>query len=237
MIPGGEWENTYRKIYIHILQKTRVRPSNNIFRIKTEGVDVKQLMWKWWKHTVDLCEIGLACHLQWVLFGQVAKYKPLINKASRKDTSKRSSVLGRENPISLTPSRSWKDLAHEFYSNTLVCLKGSLGFDWLNKTLLRCWLRFLGVFCFCFFSPDILGVSPLASPLSPYSLSSDPSSRDSSPSRDSSLFAANPRHPVIIHSSGKKFGFTLRAIRVYACDGDMYTVYHMVWVRAALDKL
>ncbi|XP_028272971.1 microtubule-associated serine/threonine-protein kinase 3 isoform X3 [Parambassis ranga] len=76
---------------------------------------------------------------------------------------------------------------------------------------------------------DIFGISPLASPLSPYSLSSDPSSRDSSPSRDSSLCAANPRQPIIIHSSGKKFGFTLRAIRVYACDSDIYTVYHMVW--------
>ncbi|MED6237031.1 hypothetical protein ATANTOWER_017978, partial [Ataeniobius toweri] len=76
---------------------------------------------------------------------------------------------------------------------------------------------------------DVFGVSPLASPLSPYSLSSDPSSRDSSPSRDSSLCTTNSRQPIIIHSSGKKFGFTLRAIRVYACDGDMYTVYHMVW--------
>lgn len=81
---------------------------------------------------------------------------------------------------------------------------------------------------------DIFGVSPLASPLSPYSLSSDASSRDSSPSRDSSLFSANPRQPIIIHSTGKKFGFTLRAIRVYACDGDVYTVYHMVWVRIHL---
>nr|XP_020472577.1 microtubule-associated serine/threonine-protein kinase 4 [Monopterus albus] len=76
---------------------------------------------------------------------------------------------------------------------------------------------------------DVVGVSPLASPLSPYSLSSDPSSRDSSPSRDSSLCSTNPQQPVVIHSSGKKFGFTLRAIRVYACDGDTYTVYHMVW--------
>ncbi|XP_060916944.1 microtubule-associated serine/threonine-protein kinase 3 isoform X1 [Labrus mixtus] len=77
---------------------------------------------------------------------------------------------------------------------------------------------------------DIFGVSPLASPLSPYSLSSDPSSRDSSPSRESSsLCTNNPRQPVVIHSSGKKFGFTLRAIRVYACEGDVYTVYHMVW--------
>ncbi|XP_056287784.1 microtubule-associated serine/threonine-protein kinase 4 isoform X3 [Pseudoliparis swirei] len=76
---------------------------------------------------------------------------------------------------------------------------------------------------------DVFGASPLASPLSPHSLSSDPSSRDSSPSRDSSLCNAAPRQPVVIHSSGKKFGFTLRAIRVYACDGDIYTVYHMVW--------
>ncbi|XP_016336082.1 microtubule-associated serine/threonine-protein kinase 4-like isoform X4 [Sinocyclocheilus anshuiensis] len=76
---------------------------------------------------------------------------------------------------------------------------------------------------------DIFGVSPLASPISPYSLSSDPSSRDSSPSRDSSLSGVICRQPIIIHSSGKKFGFTLRAIRVYACDSDVYTVYHMVW--------
>lgn len=88
----------------------------------------------------------------------------------------------------------------------------------------------------CSYFTDMFGVSPLASPLSPYSLSSDPSSRDSSPSRDSSLCAANPRQPVVIHSSGKKFGFTLKAIRVYACDSDIYTVYHMVWVRT-LHKL
>nr|XP_046172842.1 microtubule-associated serine/threonine-protein kinase 2-like isoform X1 [Oncorhynchus gorbuscha] len=75
---------------------------------------------------------------------------------------------------------------------------------------------------------DIFGESPLASPISPYSLSSDPSSRDSSPSRDSSLCVICPRQPIIIHSSGKKFGFTLRAIPVYACDRDVYTVYHTV---------
>ncbi|XP_028319421.1 microtubule-associated serine/threonine-protein kinase 4 isoform X3 [Gouania willdenowi] len=75
---------------------------------------------------------------------------------------------------------------------------------------------------------EFFGGSPVASPLSPYSLSSDPSSRDSSPSRDSSHFTASTRQPVVIHSSGKKFGFTLRAIRVYACDSDIYTVYHIV---------
>lgn len=79
---------------------------------------------------------------------------------------------------------------------------------------------------------DIFGASPLASPLSPYSLSSEPSSsRDSSPGRDSSSASLLARQPVLIHGRGKKFGFTLRAIRVYACDGDVYTVYHMVWVR------
>ncbi|XP_061150244.1 microtubule-associated serine/threonine-protein kinase 4 isoform X3 [Syngnathus typhle] len=77
---------------------------------------------------------------------------------------------------------------------------------------------------------DMFGASPLASPLSPYSLSSDPSSsRDSSPSRDSFSSSLLARQPVVIHGSGKKFGFTLRAIRVYACDSDVYTVYHMVW--------
>ncbi|KAG2466586.1 MAST4 kinase, partial [Polypterus senegalus] len=75
---------------------------------------------------------------------------------------------------------------------------------------------------------DAFGISPLGSPMSPHSLSSDPSSRDSSPSRDSSVCSVSPRQPIIIHSSGKKFGFTLRAIRVYACDSDIYRVYHMV---------
>uniref|UniRef100_A0A3B3U248 non-specific serine/threonine protein kinase n=1 Tax=Poecilia latipinna TaxID=48699 RepID=A0A3B3U248_9TELE len=93
----------------------------------------------------------------------------------------------------------------------------------------RCLVRVNPLRWWLFIFPDIFGASPLASPLSPYSLSSDPSSRDSSPSRDSSLCTTNPRQPIIIHSSGKKFGFTLRAIRVYACDSDMYTVYHMVW--------
>ncbi|NXV23077.1 MAST4 kinase, partial [Cepphus grylle] len=77
---------------------------------------------------------------------------------------------------------------------------------------------------------DVFGVSPLASPMSPHSLSSDPSSsRDSSPSRDSSIAAANPHQPIVIHSSGKKYGFTIRAIRVYVGDSDIYTVHHIVW--------
>ncbi|XP_062828433.1 microtubule-associated serine/threonine-protein kinase 4 isoform X3 [Anolis carolinensis] len=77
---------------------------------------------------------------------------------------------------------------------------------------------------------DIFGVSPLGSPMSPHSGSSDPSSsRDSSPSRDSSTASASPHQPVIIHTSGKKYGFTIRAIRVYVGDSDIYTVHHIVW--------
>ncbi|KFP06394.1 Microtubule-associated serine/threonine-protein kinase 3, partial [Calypte anna] len=76
---------------------------------------------------------------------------------------------------------------------------------------------------------DDIGGGALMSPISPHSLSSNPSSRDSSPSRDSSLAIASLRPPIIIHSSGKKYGFTLRAIRVYMGDSDVYTVHHMVW--------
>lgn len=41
---------------------------------------------------------------------------------------------------------------------------------------------------------------------------------------------SNSRTPIIIHRAGKKYGFTLRAIRVYMGDLDVYTVHHMVWV-------
>ncbi|XP_011365910.1 microtubule-associated serine/threonine-protein kinase 2 isoform X2 [Pteropus vampyrus] len=71
--------------------------------------------------------------------------------------------------------------------------------------------------------------SPLASPMSPHSQSSNPSSRDSSPSRDFLPALGNSRPPITIHRAGKKYGFTLRAIRVYMGDSDVYTVHHMVW--------
>ncbi|XP_059197303.1 microtubule-associated serine/threonine-protein kinase 3 isoform X2 [Centropristis striata] len=70
------------------------------------------------------------------------------------------------------------------------------------------------------------GLQP--SPISPRSLSSNPSSRDSSPSRDLSLSPASLRPPIVIHTSGKKYGFTMQAIRVYMGDSDVYTVHHMV---------
>ncbi|XP_064353416.1 microtubule-associated serine/threonine-protein kinase 3 isoform X2 [Dromaius novaehollandiae] len=76
---------------------------------------------------------------------------------------------------------------------------------------------------------DDFSSGALMSPISPHSLSSNPSSRDSSPSRDSSLAITSLRPPILIHSSGKKYGFTLRAIRVYMGDSDVYAVHHMVW--------
>lgn len=76
---------------------------------------------------------------------------------------------------------------------------------------------------------DHHGVSPLASPMSPHSLSSNPSSRDSSPSRDLSPAVTSVKPAIVIHRAGKKYGFTLRAIRVYMGDTDIYTVHHMVW--------
>uniref|UniRef100_A0AAY5EK58 non-specific serine/threonine protein kinase n=1 Tax=Electrophorus electricus TaxID=8005 RepID=A0AAY5EK58_ELEEL len=77
---------------------------------------------------------------------------------------------------------------------------------------------------------DHHGASPLASPMSPHSLSSNPSSRDSSPSRDLSPAVCSVKPAIVIHRAGKKYGFTLRAIRVYMGDTDIYTVHHMVWV-------
>ncbi|XP_045902389.1 microtubule-associated serine/threonine-protein kinase 1-like isoform X4 [Micropterus dolomieu] len=73
------------------------------------------------------------------------------------------------------------------------------------------------------------GFSPLASPMSPHSFSSNPSSRDSSPSRDFCPAVSVLRSPITIHRSGKKYGFTLRAIRVYIGDSDIYSVHHIVW--------
>ena len=90
----------------------------------------------------------------------------------------------------------------------------------------------------CFSVADMFAVSPLGSPMSPHSLSSDPSSsRDSSPSRDSSGASASPHQPIVIHSLGKNYGFTIRAIRVYVGDSDIYTVHHIVWVRPAVSSL
>ncbi|XP_052393401.1 microtubule-associated serine/threonine-protein kinase 1 isoform X2 [Carassius gibelio] len=73
------------------------------------------------------------------------------------------------------------------------------------------------------------GTSTLGSPLSPHSIFSNPSSRESSPTRDYSPTVNVLRSPITIHRSGKKYGFTLRAIRVYMGDSNVYSVHHMVW--------
>nr|XP_055051014.1 microtubule-associated serine/threonine-protein kinase 1-like [Misgurnus anguillicaudatus] len=73
------------------------------------------------------------------------------------------------------------------------------------------------------------GMSPLASPMSPRSISSNSSSQDSSPSCDYSPTVSALRSPITIQRSGKKYGFTLRAIRVYMGDTNVYSVHHMVW--------
>ncbi|XP_069783860.1 microtubule-associated serine/threonine-protein kinase 3-like isoform X2 [Narcine bancroftii] len=77
-------------------------------------------------------------------------------------------------------------------------------------------------------SPELIR-GPLVGAISQHSLSSNSSSRESSPSRDHSLNITSLRPPIIIYSSGKEFGFTLRAIPVYVGDSDIYTVHHMVW--------
>lgn len=59
---------------------------------------------------------------------------------------------------------------------------------------------------------------------------SNPSSRDSSPSRELSPAVGTVKPAIVIHRTGKKYGFTLRAIRVYLGDSHIYTVHHMVWV-------
>uniref|UniRef100_A0A8C1LVU5 non-specific serine/threonine protein kinase n=1 Tax=Cyprinus carpio TaxID=7962 RepID=A0A8C1LVU5_CYPCA len=77
-------------------------------------------------------------------------------------------------------------------------------------------------------TPDDGSVSLQAHSISPRSFSSNPSSRDSSPNRDLSLSISRLRPPIIIHSSGKKYGFTLQTIRVYMGTSDIYTIHHMV---------
>lgn len=77
-------------------------------------------------------------------------------------------------------------------------------------------------------TPDDTSGGQQVSPISPHSISSNPSSRDSSPNRDFSLSLSCLRPPIFIHSSGKKYGFTLQTIRVYMGNSDIYTIHHMV---------
>uniref|UniRef100_A0A8C1GX67 non-specific serine/threonine protein kinase n=1 Tax=Cyprinus carpio TaxID=7962 RepID=A0A8C1GX67_CYPCA len=100
--------------------------------------------------------------------------------------------------------------------------------SWSNR-----FSKLLHQYYFCHFSPsssspDDGSGSLQARSISPRSFSSNPSSRDSSPNRDLSLSISRLRPPIIIHSSGKKYGFTLQTIRVYMGTSDIYTIHHMV---------
>ena len=68
-------------------------------------------------------------------------------------------------------------------------------------------------------------VSPQQATASPGGGSSSASSRDSSPSRD---LCNSLKPPIIIKKGPRGFGFTMRAIRVYFGDSNVYTVQHLV---------
>ena len=58
---------------------------------------------------------------------------------------------------------------------------------------------------------------------------SSTSSRDTSPSRDVSP-VGSLKPPIFIKKGPRGYGFTLRAIRVYHGDSDVYTLHHVVVV-------
>ena len=58
--------------------------------------------------------------------------------------------------------------------------------------------------------------------------SSTASSRDASPCRDFSPIINSLNAPIIVRRGPRGFGFTIRAIRVYFGDTDIYTVHHLV---------
>ncbi|XP_015903558.1 microtubule-associated serine/threonine-protein kinase 3 isoform X2 [Parasteatoda tepidariorum] len=57
---------------------------------------------------------------------------------------------------------------------------------------------------------------------------SSTSSRDASPSRELSPLVAQLKPPIIIRKGPRGYGFTVRAIRVYYGDSDVYTVHHLI---------
>merc|ERR1719229_1725588 len=63
---------------------------------------------------------------------------------------------------------------------------------------------------------------------SPGGGSSTASSRDASPCRDLSPLINSLNAPIIVRRGPRGFGFTIRAIRVYFGDTDVYTVHHLV---------
>ncbi|KAG8196773.1 hypothetical protein JTE90_014505 [Oedothorax gibbosus] len=70
---------------------------------------------------------------------------------------------------------------------------------------------------------DEFGPPPIGSPGG-----SSTSSRDTSPSRELSPLVAQLKPPIIIRKGARGYGFTIRAIRVYYGDSDVYTVHHLI---------
>lgn len=57
---------------------------------------------------------------------------------------------------------------------------------------------------------------------------SSTNSRDTSPNREMSQLTAQLKPPIILRRGPRGFGFTLKAIRVYYGDSDVYTIHHLV---------
>ncbi|CAG5125697.1 unnamed protein product, partial [Candidula unifasciata] len=57
---------------------------------------------------------------------------------------------------------------------------------------------------------------------------SSTSSRDGSPSRDTSPLARGLKPPIILKRGARGFGFSFRSIRVYIGESDVYTLQHIV---------
>lgn len=80
------------------------------------------------------------------------------------------------------------------------------------------------------FFVDEFGPPPIGSPGG-----SSTSSRDASPSRELSPLVAQLKPPIIIRKGPRGYGFTVRAIRVYYGDSDVYTVHHLIMVSCILN--
>ena len=73
-----------------------------------------------------------------------------------------------------------------------------------------------------------LAARGLTTPHMPSPGNSSTSSRDASPNRDINHLGCQLKPPIIIRKGARGFGFTLKAIRVYYGDTDVYTVHHLI---------
>ncbi|XP_037837176.1 microtubule-associated serine/threonine-protein kinase 2 isoform X4 [Kryptolebias marmoratus] len=157
--------------------------------------------------------------------------KATLTPGSSGDVSERANGGGaaKPNPVSPSTPKAISDLAARRARHRLLSGDADKHTTSSSKPLNKVIKSASATTLSLMIPADHHGASPLASPMSPHSLSSNPSSRDSSPSRDLSPAVTSVKPAIIIHRAGKKYGFTLRAIRVYMGDSDIYTVHHMVW--------